>query len=64
MGFFESDSERKQEEHNRGQGDGASSNIVADIVRDLTPLGWIGQAFESDEYKEGYQNGRDNRPKD
>jgi hypothetical protein len=60
-----SESEWKQDEHNRGQEAGANSNVLADAIRDLTPIGWIGKEFfESKEYVKGYENGQKNKASD
>lgn len=49
--------DEKQSEHNAGQKDGANATITGQIIHEL-----IGQAFHSNDYNAGWENGVDNKP--
>lgn len=48
----------KQDNHNRGQKDGARGNAIQDIGREVSRM-----ISGRTEYDKGYDNGRNNRPK-
>lgn len=47
----------KQDDHNRGQADGAKANEFDALVEDFNP-------FSSWEYKQGFKHGHANKPKE
>jgi len=62
MPLFESKEERwarvDQEKHDEGQKAGANASFVGEILHELG-----GSAFHSEKWNEGFENGKDNKPK-
>ncbi len=62
MSWFESESDRKQREHDEGEKEGAKADLVGGALYDIL-FSHI-DPTHSDEWKAGWENGRNNRSKD